>query len=325
MSDAWSDIRQSSTTGQIHVRRADPGHPIDWFRGKDHDGNYLFLFQGSSTDLTDLKVPKLAGIDITPVQIERKEWGLSFRLLDLSQLDIFRALCANLMEATAALEPGNAEAAAGVVLARLKRWQDLLKARRDNLLAQTERIGLFGELLLLRDLFLPRLPGIQAVVTWRGPHRDEQDFLFREHAIEVKTQLVTSDRKLRISSAEQLDAASGRIVLCHQTLGLAPEGNMAALSLNDLVLELREELGGGPASELFDAKLIEAGYAGNEAYEEERWQLVDRTFFDVAEEFPRIRPSLLHEAIGDVSYSIRLQACEAFWMSADDTLNQVFG
>ncbi|WP_170296020.1 PD-(D/E)XK motif protein [Azospirillum brasilense] len=327
MHDSWHDIRPSAHSTSINIRRADPEHPIDWFRGKDHLGFYLFLFQGPVGDAGSLKLPKLAGIEISPVPLDRSEWGLSLKLLDSSQLDIFRALCANLMEATAAVERGNATAAASIVVARLRRWQELLRARRETILSLPERIGLFGELLLLRGIFQPQIGLPEAVKAWRGPHGDEQDFLFGSWLIEAKTQLSSADRKVRISSAEQLDSASGQLMLCHQTLGIGDPDTDAAETLNELVEDLRTQLEHShpDAAELFGAKLIESGYERRDEYDADHWILAGQDFFTVAGDFPRIRPSLLPPAVCDVRYAIRLDACSEFRISSDEAIRRVFG
>ena len=81
----------------------DPNHPLDLFRGRDHEGNYIFSFTGRFPRLDALALPKLAILDIT---LTYRNDGLSefaIRLLDRSQVDIFRALCADLLAATEGL------------------------------------------------------------------------------------------------------------------------------------------------------------------------------------------------------------------------------
>ena len=46
MTDPWNEISPSDDAGTIHLRRADPDHPLDLFRGRDHEGNYIFSFKG---------------------------------------------------------------------------------------------------------------------------------------------------------------------------------------------------------------------------------------------------------------------------------------
>ena len=46
MTDPWDEISPSDDAGTIHLRRADPDHPLDLFRGRDHEGNYIFSFKG---------------------------------------------------------------------------------------------------------------------------------------------------------------------------------------------------------------------------------------------------------------------------------------
>ena len=57
---------------------------------------------------------------------------------------------------------------------------------------------------------------------------------------EVKTQIVTADRRIRISSEDQLDPVQGRILICNQGLAPVPPVELPAGTLNSLVTEIRE-------------------------------------------------------------------------------------
>ena len=164
--------------------------------GRDHEGNYIFSFKGKFAERGLIELPKLATLAITLEHREDDLWEFSIRLLEKSHLDIFRALCADLMTATNQLRRSDDHAGVEIMLARLRRWRELLKVRRDKRLSDAQVIGLFGELLLLRDIFLKNLPPLEAVAAWRGPHGDEQDFLFGDWLIELKTQLSSADSKL---------------------------------------------------------------------------------------------------------------------------------
>ena len=62
------------------------------------------------------------------------------------------------------------------------------------------------------------LPFKESIQTWKGPLEGEQDFAFQDNLYEVKTQLSTSDHKIKISSLEQLNNESGKIFLSHQII-----------------------------------------------------------------------------------------------------------
>ena len=201
MSDQWDDIGPSDGPGKITLRRADPRHPLDLFRGRDHEGNYLFCFSGKGEFVPHEALNRLnfANLKITLESKEEGIWDFTLRLLDKAEVDIFRALCADLMKATEKLRRGDDREGVGIIVGRLHRWWQVLKMRREKRLTQKEIAGLFGELLLLRDTFLKNLSPLEAIGAWRGPLGEEQDFLYGDWLVEVKTQLSSADSHLRLS------------------------------------------------------------------------------------------------------------------------------
>lgn len=322
--DLWEQIEKPSTPGTLKVRRADPEHPHDFFRGKDHRGNYLLQYKGNFTVEVPHSLPKLAGVSITIDQIGADQSQLTLLLNDGSQHDIFRALCANLMEATAEIPINKDRLVVEVVINRLERWQNLLKRALEKLLSKSEQIGLFGEILVLRDKYLSNLKAADAVASWRGPHEDEQDFLFSDWLVEVKTQMSSSDRKLIISSQDQLDSASGNIIVCHQTLGQSSEKDPNSCSLLGLIKQVEGILSVSDsyALDLFYANLIQAGYNERDEYDRDNLLLNDRSYFEVREGFPRIVASDLVEGVGDVHYTVRIDACNNFEIN-EQAFNQM--
>ena len=104
--DLWDQIEKPSIPGTLKVRRADPGHPHNFFRGRDHRGCYLLQLRGEFELDASLVLPNIAGISVAVEQIGNHESQLSLLLNENSQNDIFRALCADLMVATAKIPAG---------------------------------------------------------------------------------------------------------------------------------------------------------------------------------------------------------------------------
>jgi len=307
----WEEIGTPPVPDTVTLRLADPDHPFEFFRGKDFYGNLVFCLAGDFKLDPDTDFPKLAGVEVSYEEIDPEKSQLILKLTSAGDGDLFRALCANLAEATITLQKNDYQAAAGVVLLRLKRWQDLLKNLREKTLSKSAQIGLFGELLLLKDLFLKNLDAKDALLAWCGPGGDEQDFLIADWLIEVKTQMSSSDKRLQISSENQHDPVSGRIIVSHQTLSICSTSDANAKTLNALVQEVREYTGKSDpyAGDLLEASLIETGYTEHENYNKDHLVLVHRTYFEVDESFPRLVASDLPDGIAGVRYSIRIEAC----------------
>lgn len=328
MADSWSDIAASRDSSTVTLRRADAGHPLDLYRGKDWQGNYLFCFHGSVSSSEGMNLPKLGNIDVEVGPLppgSPATWELCLKLREPANVDIFRALCADLMRATEALGRGDDDAGIEIIVARLRRWQDLLKTRRERTLSLQERIGLFGELLVLRDVFQPTVDCLDAARAWRGPHGDEQDFLYGHWNIEVKTQLASADRAVTVSSEDQLHTSSGGILLCHQSIGVDGQDGSDARSLNELVREVAGffEDRDTTALDLFHATLMEHGYEELSDYDSETWRLRERSFFEVRDGFPRLVPANLPNGVEGVRYAIRIGACEPFRVTEPGALEWI--
>lgn len=316
--DPWSDIRPAEDlTGRIE-RRADPHHPVDFYRARLSDGRYLFLLKGLN-EFSPGSLPVLAGIDVHHKALSHLAGELVFELIDDEQVSLFRALTHDFLESTSDLPPGSSDLAAQRVMVRIERWQAMLRRRKDGLLSRQSVIGLAGEILFLKNRLLPELGVEQSLRAWRGPHRDEQDFAHGEYIFEVKTQLSTADQYLIISSEAQLDTTSGSIAVCHQTLVACSHDDDDAMSLNMLVDDLRTVCGGHSllASDMLEAVLVAGGYRTRPEYDEERWKLVKVRIFEVQDSFPRLTPSLMPHGVSQVSYRITLGACEPFERTSD--------
>src|SRR5882757_2561357 len=103
--------------------------------------------------------------------------------------------------------------AMSVSLAHLHRWKAFLSGKRTGILSVEEVRGLFAELQFLRDLYQSRLPHPEAIDAWCGADRVQQDFIFRDNAVEVKSLSGKERSAVRISSEDQLETLSSRLFL----------------------------------------------------------------------------------------------------------------
>lgn len=298
----WSHIpaRDSRTLG----RRVDPGHPLAFWYARDPDGAYLFVLTDLGMWSGGTELPRLHGIDVALRDADGVQ-SLVLRLQDMSDWELFKSICDDLLHATRGLQ--STEAAGDLVIRRLWQWHRLLRAGKSGLLSEAEIIGLTGELLLLSK-YLANAIGIEgAVDAWQ---RGKQDFNISETAIEVKTRLQTSRQAVEISSEEQLEPLSGKLVLNITTLGIGEDG----MSLADLVTSVRNTAESTSPSCLtnLDEKLLESGYIERSEYTERKFVEVSSRFYEVREGFPRITPSDLHSGVTGVRYQVSIAACAPF-------------
>ncbi|MET4489054.1 PD-(D/E)XK motif protein [Bradyrhizobium sp. LA7.1] len=326
MSDQWSEIPSSDHPGVDNVRRVEVQYPLDFRRGKDFHGRYIFMLEGMADKASLPLAPKLGGIDVSADFDGTGSCKLVLTLLDPAYVEIFRVLCHDLLSATSRLPRGDNSKGLIIVLDRLVNWQHLLRRRQDQILTKQQIIGLMGELLFLRDIVLKAV-GSEGVSAWRGSFGDEQDFVHGEWIFEIKTQLSTADQRMQISSEAQLDTSSGKILICHQTLGASSADDPRSRSLNELVQEIRSALGSDSTSAAmdFELSLAKANYTKRPDYDDNRWVLSTRKTYEVLDKFPRITPAMLSNGIERVAYHIRLEACKPFEIDIDKAVERVFG
>lgn len=166
----------------------------------------------------------------------------------------------------------------------LEKWRDLLRTGRKGGLDERTAIGLFGELLLLRDLvsLSPR-----AVSAWTGPEGGRFDFTGSNTAIEVKASTRRYGRLLEISGETQLDAPPDlALYLSFFRLESVPAGGERLWDLYAAILEA-----GASAGELQRKigrlDLDEALLRGDS----KRFRKLEAHCYPVRDGFPRIVPS----------------------------------
>lgn len=325
MLSEWKAIVPPTDPGCYNIRLADSNHPLDFRIGRDFYGCFIFQLDGECTLPRVPDLPKMSAVtcEVHPVAAGRSRLVLS--LGDAADLRNFALMCKSLMLATDKFAPTQSEKGLIQAIKEVHRWQEMLSHRSDRILSKGEQIGLIGEMLFLRDVLSDRIGWNAAIKCWNGPSGHEQDFVVAGTIFEVKTQVITADRRIRISSEDQLDPVQGRILLCNQGIAPLPSAAPSARTLNALVSEIREAFAeaGANALELFEIALLEARYQERQEYNEESWVLVDRIFYEVSSTFPRIERKDLRPGVERVTYSIQVSDCIPFIISHDDAFEGV--
>ena len=324
--DQWREIDEPSSSDREILRRVGPEHELDFYRGRLFGGGYFLRLVVDLEPPSQLVLPKLSNITITLCSGLGGRSELTVTLTSPDYLELFRALCADLISSTRFMKRVDEGHALSTVVARILRWQGLLRGKRGGVLDSGEQLGLFGELVILRDIFLAHTDAFSALSAWQGPSRAEQDFQFAGWLFEVKSQMMSSDRLIRISSAHQLDLVSGNIGLFHQVFSTSDEAAGDGRTLRQLVDEIRQlVLDASPAAvDLLQARLMEAGYEPLEEYDVQRLVLTGRRAYEVTENFPRISASDLRTGVSNVRYDLSPEACSAFQMEEEELLGRAF-
>lgn len=166
------------------------------------------------------------------------------------------------------------------------------------------QMSLYSELYVLFEYITPK-KGIEfAVLSWRGPEKDKQDFDLVESLLEVKSYLSTSNKVLKISSAEQLTTRSQPIKLAAIQLSQDSDNGQSIHDLlsihSNLIDNLPVEING-----LLFSKLFELGYVDGDSASV-KFNVISNNFFSVTEGFPVISSIGLSRGITSVEYSINI-------------------
>jgi hypothetical protein len=251
------------------------------------------------------------------VRLVLEERGTAYR-------DVFLAMAADVVQRVAAA-PDEATSVQ-VLLSRLQVWLRFAARFGPGLLSTDAQTGLVGELLFLENYILGHLPAGAAVAAWTGPGGAAQDFRLSRCYVEIKASTALSPSSMRISNLAQLDGAAGMpLFLCHMSLGLA---GPAARRLPDIIIDLRTRLSAEPdgALEAFGDSLVEAGFLEIHSphYLAVAYVLRGAIFHTVAEDFPRLTPSLVPAAVEAATYSLSLAACQP-WIVDETVCTDLIG
>lgn len=205
---------------------------------------------------------------------------------------------------------------------RLFRWQEFLRKHRPDGLTEEARAGLFGELEVLRSLFLDILEDSKAVAGWRGCKGAHQDFQYPDFALEVKTTRAVTPDRIHISNVRQLDDEG--ISMMYLYLILVDQNESTGVSLPGIVEDVRSRLN-GYALDLFNEGLIEVGYLDTHAelYAATLYRVKEVRALSVTGEFPRLRREAVPEGVKGVKYQIDVDACKPYLIEHNEVVTAV--
>lgn len=299
----WENMPESSR------RRVSEETDRNLFWMTDLRGDYGFFIQ-TADEFDDTKwAINLKGISVLKRNSQDKRGELILVLNNREDWQIFKILCDDLT--AEALRCGSDQKMIDAAEARLKRWQRLLKQDLHRELTFEVQMGLFSELLCLRDIIAPKIGIEQAVNSWVGPDLDKQDFLMDKSAVEVKSFRTSKGSIASISSLHQLSSDKESLFLI--SYGLTPTDS--GLSVADAAESIKELLGtqSNEALDLFENKLAKYGYISELIKEPLLRFIADKNrAYSVTDEFPNIDAANVHSQIISVKYSIDLARCAEF-------------
>ena len=314
--DPWAGISPTGTVGLVSARRVSASGRWGLFWARDDENHRLLLFKHHDAHSIGKKLPRLKGVELVRTIENSGAAILVLRLLDATLREPFHTLCCDIVEAAEAQTDEGAAVAAYVM--RTWRWHFLLRGGQKGLSLEQQK-GLVGELLTLRDVFLPRLGALASVEAWCGPLGAAQDFRWQGLAIECKASRGASSAHVLISSEHQLDAEQHRLFLRILDIRMADAGADGAFSVRVLIDDILNRIGpSNPAAvDLLLGRVEAAGLRFDEDEQEQHWTSGSAMLAAVTNDFPRITPLTLPDGISHVGYSLAVAACQPFVADED--------
>jgi hypothetical protein len=193
----------------------------------------------------------------------------------------------------------------GLFLSRIRAWQDFMGLDHRGVLGPEAETGLYGELVVLREIVGTGIPAACAIEAWQGPLNGLHDFSWGSGAIEVKTTVSVNVFPARVGSLEQLDPSLKQpLYLVGVRLAVSSTGR----TLPESVGMLRDRLAGDPPTlSVFENRLLHAGYldARVDNYTR-RFETVGIIVFEVTGSFPGLTRCKVDAAIRQAHYELDL-------------------
>ncbi|NBB12535.1 PD-(D/E)XK motif protein [Pseudomonas sp. SLFW] len=307
----WDEI---SGRGYVAGRfRVCPDHLLNMFVGFSAGGWREFTLEFLGVQLNMETIPTFENINIR-VQDVNGLHSLILQLRDRDLSDLFSNICSDLAEGSSAAV--TSESAVHIFIARLNRWADLLRRGRNDELSFIERLGLLGELCVLSWMVTEcSVQPSLAVRGWRGPEADTNDIGVNNLRVEVKAQLSTQRKSLRISSLDQLGGDGNNLFLAVNCFSPSEDGVSLESLISSIISRLDIHSKGGVE---FQRKLVIAGYDPNAAYAKEKFKLEEMRIYHVIDGFPKLVPSNVPIGVSKVKYEVECEAIRDFMVPSSE-------
>lgn len=192
----------------------------------------------------------------------------------------------------------------------IRSWASFLKPQKTGL-TESEYIGFLGELYTLVEVISYNHSPAEALNFWVGPNGKNQDFIFNNIAIEVKTSFSSEARKISISSLNQLEKVTDNLYIYH--LIFNPSESGLGLSLKGLYEKFKDLIDNNLELELeFFRKISNLYGKANDRQLKNNNFLISEATYEVTDSFPCIRNSDVPNSVAGVRYDLLIPSIKGY-------------
>lgn len=283
--------------------RVSTDHILELYIGLDEKGRKSIELRSA---FNPRKVKGTSAIEVNQYD-NQKYKTIRFSLTDEEISGLFYTFCDDLIEQTRDLtdEKGGYNA----IIVRFHQWKKMFVSSKKDFLNEAQIMGLIGELLFLRDQLSKRIGLPEALRSWSGQELTHKDFSYGDTWSEVKT-IRRSSQVVHISSLEQLDSEHDGELAVYALEKMSTEYN--GITLNKLIVDIRNRFSDSDDRDLFMSKVALQGYEYHNYYDDFVFELIYCKNFRVSEDFPKLIPEDVPEAVLKATYDIDLNKITEF-------------
>ncbi len=286
-----------------YYSRVDAEHILELYIGLDEKGQKSIELRSK---FNPRKIKGTSAIEVNQYA-NLKYKTIRFSLKDDEISGLFYTFCEDLIKQTSSL--ADEKSGYDAIVVRFHQWKKMFVSSKKDFMNESQIMGLIGELLFLRDELSNRIGLSEALRSWSGQELTHKDFSYGDTWTEVKT-IKRSSQSVRISSLEQLDSEQNGELVVYALEKMSAEYN--GIKLNQLVVEIRSLFLDDDDRDLFMAKVALQGYEYHNYYDDFVFELIYCKKFCVNEDFPKLTPSNVSEAVIKATYDIALNQIADF-------------
>ena len=326
LAETWEyleeDIGTAGGSGRVQRRILPRGRRNVFLALEVPSGNRMLILRVSTGSLAGVPMPPDSGglvLRLSHRGDPGAETDFELMLTDAQHRDIFDLLVRDLVEA--AEQPEDEGVGVALLMARLSNWQQLLRRLSPRGLSPEARLGIWGELWVMREVLAPAIGIADAISAWRGPMGADQDFQMGAVCMEVKTSAAHSLDRIPVASERQLEVPEDVALVL---VGLSVDARIGhGETLGDMIRVVRSAAAGAGCLSMLDDRLEGGGCGGcggEDAHLDDDMGYSVRALapFLVGPGFPRLVSADLAVGVSDVRYSISLASCRPHMMGAED-------
>ena len=286
-----------------YYSRVDTDHILELYIGLDEKGRKSIELRSA---FNPRKVKGTSDIEVNQYD-NQKYKTIRFSLTDEEISGLFYTFCDDLIEQTRDLT--DKKGGYNAIVVRFHQWKKMFVSSKKDFLNESQIMGLIGELLFLRDQLSKRIGLPEALRSWSGQELTHKDFSYGDTWSEVKT-IRRSSQAVHISSLEQLDSEHDGELAVYALEKMSTEYN--GITLNKLIVDIRNRFSDSDDRDLFMSKVALQGYEYHNYYDDFVFELIYSKNFRVSEDFPKLIPGDVPEAVLKATYDIDLNKIAEF-------------